>query len=163
MTTISPEQPMSDANAEVDAEDKQNPMYLTFAIDEQVYGVPLERVLEIIGMMPITPIPETPPHVKGVINLRGKVIPVVDARTRFRLEPRPYAARTCIIVVQTGGWSVGLVVDTVSDVTAIPPSAMEVPPPVTGAGDHYLASLGKVGDQVRLLLDVDRFLATGAP
>jgi purine-binding chemotaxis protein CheW len=150
---------MAEATAEPAAEEKQNPMYLTFALDEQVYGVPLDRVLEIIGMMPITPIPETPAHVKGVINLRGRVIPVVDARARFRLPARPYEARTCIIVVQTGGWSVGLVVDTVSDVAAIPPSALEEPPPITGAGDHYLASLGKVGDQVRLLLDVDRFLA----
>lgn len=153
---------MADAIAEPSADEKQNPMYLTFAVDEQLYGVPLERVLEIIGMLPITPIPGTPPYVKGVINLRGRVIPVVDARARFRLPARPYEARTCIIVVQTGGWSVGLVVDTVSDVSAIPPSAMEEPPPLTGSGDHYLASLGKVGDQVRLLIDVDRFLANVA-
>lgn len=147
------------AETDIATEDKQVPMFLTFALDSQVYGVPLERVLEIIGMMPITPIPETPPYVKGVINLRGKVIPVIDARIRFRLPAKPYEARTCIIVVLTGGWSVGVVVDTVSDVVAIPPETTEPAPPVTVSGDHYLGGLGKVGEEVRLLLDVDRFLA----
>ena len=146
------------------AEDPAVPMYLTFNLGPEVYGLPLERVLEIIGMQPITPIPETPPHVRGVINLRGKVIPVIDVRSRFRLELRPYDPRTCIIVVQTGGWSVGLVVDTVSDVVAISVEATEPPPPATeSTGEHYLHGVGKVGDGVRLLLDVDRFLGPSLP
>jgi purine-binding chemotaxis protein CheW len=136
------------------------PMFLTFALGAETYGIPLTRVLEIIGMQSITPIPDTPAYVRGVINLRGKVIPVVDARARFGIELRAYEARTVIIVVQTGGWSVGLVVDRVSDVVAIPEGSTEPPPPITArGGDHFLHGLGKVGDEVRLLLDVDRFLS----
>ncbi|MEQ1502589.1 MAG: chemotaxis protein CheW [Myxococcota bacterium] len=142
------------------AEDETDPMFLTFSLGAEDYGIPLERVLEIIGMQAITPIPDTPAHVRGVINLRGKVIPVFDARARFGLPGKEYESRTCIIVVQAAGWSVGLVVDRVSEVIAIPDDLTEPPPPVTVAtGEHYLAGLGKVGDRVRLLLDVDRFLA----
>ena len=141
-------------------EDAVVPMYLTFALGDETYGVPLMRVLEIIGMQPITPIPDTASHVKGVLNLRGTVIPVVDVRARFGLQLKDYEARTCIIVVQTGDWSVGLVVDRVSDVVAIPEAATAPPPPITARRkDHFLTGLGKVGDEVRLLLDIDRFLS----
>jgi purine-binding chemotaxis protein CheW len=142
------------------AEEKQAPMFLTFTLSDHIYGIPLGRVLEIIGMLPITPIPETAPYIRGVINLRGRVIPVVDARARFGMPSVDYDPRTCVIVVETGGWSVGLVVDRVEDVTAIPAEQTEPPPAMSVAGDHYLSALGKVGDGVRRLLDVDRFLAT---
>lgn len=146
--------------AELDTDESATPMYLTFALGTETYGIPLTRVLEIIGMMTITPIPDTPSYVRGVINLRGKVIPVVDARARFGVELKEYEARTVIIVVQAGAWSVGLAVDRVADVVAIPAQATEPPPPITARrGDHFLHGLGKVGDEVRLLLDVDRFLA----
>lgn len=150
---------MSTVSAEV-AEERTEPMYLTFSLGAETYGLPLERVLEIIVVQPITRIPDTPPYVKGVINLRSKVIPVVDARTRFGMEVIDYQPRTCIIVVQAGDWPVGVVVDKVSDVVAIPDAAVQPPPPITqGGGETFLAGLGKVGDEVRLLLDADRFLA----
>ncbi|MEZ4239842.1 MAG: chemotaxis protein CheW [Myxococcota bacterium] len=142
------------------AEEASVPMYLTFALGDETYGIPLTRVLEIIGMQSITPIPDSPAYVRGVINLRGKVIPVDDARARYGVEQRAYESRTVIIVVQTANWSVGVVVDRVSDVVAIPPDSVEPPPPVTSRhGQHFLQGLGKVGDGVRLLLDVDRFLS----
>lgn len=148
---------------EPEEQDKTEPMYLTFALGAETYGIPLERVLEIIVVQPITRIPDTPPYVKGVINLRSKVIPVVDARARFGMDLASYQARTCIIVVQAGDWPVGVVVDKVCDVVAIAAVDTQVPPPITQASaDHFLAGLGKVGDEVRLLLDVDRFLAGAA-
>lgn len=147
-------------SATAENEEKTEPMYLTFALGAETYGIPLDRVLEIIVVQPITRIPDTPPYVKGVINLRSKVIPVVDARVRFRMELAAYEARTCIIVVQSGDWPVGVVVDKVCDVVAIPAGEIQPPPPIAQAtADHFLAGLGKVGDEVRLLLDVDRFLA----
>lgn len=150
---------MSQAAAEL-AEERTEPMYLTFSLGNETYGIPLERVLEIIVVQPITRIPDTPAYVKGVINLRSKVIPVVDARVRFGMAMADYQARTCIIVVQAGEWPVGVVVDKVSDVVAIAADATQAPPPVSSGGfEHFLAGLGKVDDEVRLLLDVDRFLA----
>lgn len=146
--------------ATLDAEERSEPMYLTFTVGAETYGVPLARVLEIVVMQATTRIPDTPPYVKGVINLRNKVIPVVDARARLHLPAVAYDARTCIVVVQVGDWPVGVVVDRVRDVTAIPTDATQAPPPVAAAGtDHFLAALGNVGEEVHLLLDVDRFLA----
>lgn len=141
-------------------EERTEPMYLTFTVGDETYGVPLERVLEIVVMQAITRIPDTPPYVKGVINLRNKVIPVVDARARLGLPAVAYDPRTCIVVLQVGVWPVGVVVDRVRDVTAIPADATQPPPPIaTASSEHFLAALGNVGDEVRLLLDVDRFLA----
>lgn len=140
--------------------------YLTFTVGGVGYGLDVRVVTEIVGLQRITSIPDVPNYVKGVINLRGKVIPVMDVRARFRLETQAYHERTCIIVVQVGDAKVGLVVDAVSDVLSIPDEDIE-PPPAVGLGpdNRFISGLGKVGDGVKLLLDArvlidgDRYLA----
>jgi purine-binding chemotaxis protein CheW len=137
--------------------------FLTFVIGEETYALDIQHVREIIGMQRITTVPDVPSFVKGVINLRGTVIPVMDVRRRFDLPERPYDDRTCIVVVRVRDWTVGLVVDTVSEVVDIAQDAIEPAPRVGGANAaRYLAGLGKVGDRVRLLLDVERFLGAAS-
>lgn len=134
--------------------------FLTFFLDEEEYGLEILKVHEIMGMLPITRVPRTPEAVRGVINLRGKVIPIVDLRVRFRM-PGEDVAETCIIVVQVRGALIGVVVDRVSDVIAIAADDIE-PPPEFGADvdTRYLLGLAKAGERVRLLLDIDRVLST---
>lgn len=130
--------------------------YLTFFLASEVYGVEIAYVTEIIGIQKITSIPEMPDYIRGVINLRGKVIPVMDVRTRFRMEPREYDERTCIIVVNITGTTVGLVVDEVSEVADIPADQVE-PPPMgrQGKGNAFIKGMGKSGDAVKILLNVE--------
>src|SRR3990172_5823963 len=97
-------------------EDTQEGKYLTFTMGKEEYGIEIHNVTEIIGIQSITDLPDTPDFVKGVINLRGKVIPVLDVRLRFKMEEKAYNDRTCIIVVNIRNMSVGLIVDTVSEV-----------------------------------------------
>ena len=133
--------------------------YLTFVLGEEQYGVEIVRVREILGVLPITPMPQTPHYVKGVINLRGKVIPVLDTRTKFGMPERENTAETCIIVVDVGGRSVGLLVDTVKEVMDIAENQIEDPPHFgAGVDTAFVRGLGKVGDQVKILLDIDRVL-----
>lgn len=133
--------------------------YLTFVLGSEVYGIDIQFVREIIGMQSITRVPDVPHYIKGVINLRGKVIPVMDVRRRFGMDDRPYDERTCIIVIHVGSWLVGLVVDTVSEVLDIPAADIEPPPDAFGQRqEHFIAGLGKVGDQVRMLLDAQKLL-----
>ncbi|MGA1823969.1 MAG: chemotaxis protein CheW [bacterium] len=142
-----------------DDEDSQKDKFLTFHVGNEDYGIDIKYITEIIGIQKITEVPDMPDFVKGVINLRGKVIPVIDVRTRFSLEPRDYDDRTCIMVVNINDVSIGLVVDTVSEVTDIPESHIE-PPPKTGRGvkSRYIKGMGKVGEEVKILLDVNKFL-----
>ncbi len=133
--------------------------YLTFVLEREHYGLDIQHVREIIGLQHITPLPDVPHYVRGVINLRGKVIPVMDVRLRFGLEERPYDARTCIVVINVDEWWVGLVVDTVSEVVDIPDEQIEPPPHVGESGQHFIRGLGKLGDKVRLLLDAPRLLS----
>lgn len=142
------------------AEDESFPSkFLTFLIGSETYGLDIQHVREIIGMQKITNVPDVPDFVKGVINLRGKVIPVMDVRARFSLAERAYDHRTCIIVIHVKEWTVGLVVDTVSEVLDIAPESIE-PAPRVGANStaRYLSGIGKVGDQVRLLLNAEQLL-----
>ncbi|MFA7502823.1 MAG: chemotaxis protein CheW, partial [Anaerovoracaceae bacterium] len=90
--------------------------YLTFYMDEELYGMDIQHIIEIIGVQPITVVPEMPEYIRGITNLRGKIIPVMDARLRFKLEERDYDDRTCIIVLETGDVSMGMIVDAVSEV-----------------------------------------------
>jgi len=100
-----------------------------------------------------------PDFVKGVINLRGQVIPVIDVRTRFHLESRAYDDRTCVVVVNISDMSVGLIVDTVNEVVSIPPEQISPPPKVaTGTTGRYVQGMGKVGDSVKILLNVQKLL-----
>lgn len=144
------------------AELQERTKYLTFILGSECYGLDIMYVREIIGMQQFTTVPDVPAYVKGVINLRGKVIPVMDVRLRFRMGERAYDDRTCIIVIHVGDWLVGLVVDTVSEVLDIPQADVEQPPQAFGRNnDHFIAGMGKVGDQVRMLLDAEKLV--GAP
>lgn len=154
--------PVDHRNAVVEQlenEDTQKDRYLTFQLGEEEYGIGIEHILEIVGMQKIAAVPDMPDFVRGVINLRGKVIPVIDVRTRFHMEPKAYDERTCVIVVSVGEAQIGLVVDTVSEVTDINENNISDPPRV-GHGDkvRYIKGIGKVGTDVKILLDVDRLL-----
>jgi purine-binding chemotaxis protein CheW len=139
------------------SEDTQEGKFLTFALGSEEYGIEIRHVTEIIGMQRITELPDVADYIRGVINLRGKVIAVMDARLRFGLPLRPYDERTCIIVVDIRETIVGVIVDSVSEVLDIPEQNIEPPPKVNrSAGSRYIRSLGKVGDQVKILLDIDK-------
>lgn len=140
-------------------EDTQKGKFLTFALGQEFYGIEIKFVTEIIGIQPITAVPEVPDYVKGIINLRGKIIPVVDVRLKFRKPEVAYNDRTCIIVIDVKNLSVGLIVDNVAEVLAIPEEGI-VPPPDTKTGFHnrYIKGIGKVGNEVKLLLDCEKLL-----
>ncbi len=138
--------------------------YLTFQIDDEEFGILVLRIREIMGIQAITPVPHTPAHVKGVINLRGKVIPVVDMRLKLGLAKRDYDERTCIIVasVQCGDEPVlmGIVVDGVSEVVTIAEEQIEDPPKFGGGVQvRYLLGMAKTSGKVKLLLDIDEALS----
>ncbi|NOY13192.1 MAG: purine-binding chemotaxis protein CheW [Deltaproteobacteria bacterium] len=143
----------------LDNEDTQKDKYLTFHLAGEDYGIEILYVIEIIGIQKITEVPDMPAFIRGVINLRGKVIPVMDIRARFALPDREYDDRTCIIVVNIDEVEVGLVVDEVSEVADIPAANVE-PPPKTGksAGSQYIQGMGKIGKAVKILLDVHKLL-----
>lgn len=147
------------AGLDVGNEDTQEGKYLTFHMFKEDYGIEIRFVTEIIGIQRITEVPDMPGFIKGVINLRGKVIPVMDVRARFNLPVREYDDRTCIIVVQLNTTSVGLVVDKVNEVVDIPPQNIE-PAPRTNAGNstEYIQGMGKMGGQVKILLNVGKLL-----
>lgn len=148
-----------DTMLEEDDEDTQRDKYLSFAVGEEDFGIDISHVTEIIGIQKITQVPDMPSYIRGVINLRGKVIPVMDVRLRFGMEQREYDDRTCIIVVDVRGAAIGLVVDTVKEVVDIPPAQIELPPDVADrTGNRYIKGLGKVGEQVKILLDVERLV-----
>jgi len=138
--------------------------YLTFALAGEEYGISILKIKEIIGMMPITTIPQTPEFVKGVINLRGKVIPVADLRLRFGMERIDYTERTCIVVVEISGGSgtvmIGIVVDSVSEVLNIKGGDIEETPTFgTRLETDYILGMAKVQGGVKILLDIDRVLS----
>jgi len=139
--------------------------YLTFALGEEEYGIGILKVKEIIGMMSITSVPQTPEYVKGVINLRGKVIPVIDLRLRFQMAATEYTERTCIIVVEITGQSgtvmIGIVVDSVSEVLNIKTEDIEDTPVFgTSLNTDYIFGMAKIEGGVKILLDIDRVLST---
>lgn len=140
-------------------EDTQKGRFLTFLIGKETYGIEIRFVTEIIGIQAITEIPELPEYVKGIINLRGKIIPVMDVRLRFKKEPRDYNDRTCVIVVDINDISIGLIVDSVSEVLTIPDQDIVEPPQInSGTGNRYIKNIGKVGNNVKLLLDCEKLL-----
>lgn len=148
-----------DTVEELEMEDTQEGKFLTFTLGNEEYGIEIRNVTEIIGIQSITDLPDTPSFVKGVINLRGKVIPLIDVRLRFNFDEKEYDDRTCIIVVNIENMSVGLIVDTVSEVMEIPEGDIEPPPKVNNkAGSRYIKGLGKVGEEVKILLDTHKLL-----
>ena len=134
--------------------------YLVFTLGEEAYAINVTDVREIIGGLPITRVPGVPESVRGVINLRGRIIPVADLRIRFNLEAVDHGARTCIIVVRARGTEFGLVVDRVVEVARITEQDIE-PPPVFGADvrTDYLLGIARNGSRVRLMLDVEQTLS----
>ncbi len=148
-----------DLDDDYDDEDTQKDKFLTFHVAEEDYGLDISYVTEIIGIQKITGVPNMPSFVKGVINLRGKVIPVMDVRRRFGIDDRDYDERTCIIVVDIDNTAVGLVVDKVNEVLDIPEGQIE-PPPQSGGQPYsnYIKGMGKVDEEVKILLDVKNLL-----
>lgn len=146
-------------NEEQVVEDTQYGRFLTFTLDENVYGLSIKYVTEIIGIQSITPVPETPDFLKGIINLRGKVIPLVDVRLKFGKQEIPYNERTCIIVVEVENLLVGLIVDMVDDVLTITDDKIAPPPVGTGGYDNkYIEGIGQTDGTVILLLDAEQIL-----
>jgi len=140
--------------------------YLTFTLADEEYGIGILKIKEIIGMMPVTTVPQTPDFVKGVINLRGKVIPVMDLRLRFGIESIDYTERTCIIVVEIEGTSgsiqIGIVVDSVSEVLNINGEDIEDTPTFgSKLNTEYILGMAKMEGGVKILLDIDRVLSEG--
>jgi purine-binding chemotaxis protein CheW len=134
--------------------------YLVFVLGGGEYCIDVLKVREIIGPLPVTRVPRMPDTVRGVINLRGKIIPVIDLRVRFDLEAVDHGARTCMIVVQMGGAELAAVVDRVCEVATITEADIEDTPAFGGSIDTaYLLGVAKTGTRVRLLLDVERALA----
>jgi purine-binding chemotaxis protein CheW len=134
--------------------------FLTFLLEGEEYGIEILKVYEIMGMLPITRVPRTPDHVRGVINLRGKVIPIVDLRRKFGMPPAE-SPETCIIVVQVRSISIGIAVDRVDEVLNIATSDIEPPPAFgTDVDTAFLLGMAKAEGRVRLLLDIERVLTT---
>ena len=149
----------SPAEAAVARDGLKGGKFLTFFLAGEEYGLEILKVHEIIGMLPITRVPRTPEYVRGVINLRGKVIPIMDLRRKFGMDHA--GDETCIIVVQLRGIQIGVVVDAVSEVANIAAADIE-PPPTFGAdvSTEFLLGLAKRNDRVRLLLDIERALSS---
>jgi purine-binding chemotaxis protein CheW len=131
-----------------------------FKVNEEEYGIDILNVQEINRMMDITRVPNAPEFVEGVINLRGKVLPVVDLRKRFGLERKEYDKHTRIVVVELVGKTIGCIVDAVSEVLRIPSNVIEPPPKLAvGAGGQFIKSVGKLQDRLLLLLDMEKLFS----
>jgi len=150
---------IADDSTEVE-EDTQKDRFLTFTLGKECYGIEIKYVTEIIGIQAITEIPELPPYMKGIINLRGKIIPVMDVRIRFKKEPKEYNDRTCIIVFDIDDMSIGLIVDSVAEVLTISEEDIVDPPKMNSIFNNgYIKKIGKVGNDVKLLLDCEKLLS----
>lgn len=147
--------------ADQDVDSNEKGKYMTFRSGNENYGIAIQYVNEIIQMQEITSIPETEDYIKGLINLRGKVVPVIDVRQRFKLEPKEYNDRTCIIVINVKALTVGLIVEEIAGVVEINEENI-LPPPKRGKADKeqnkYVYGIGKVENSVKLLLDPEKLL-----
>ena len=134
--------------------------YLTFAVGEDDYALEIDYVTEIIGMQAITEVPEIPTYIKGLINLRGKITPVMDVRLRFNKPPQEYNDRTCIIVVVDNQSSVGLIVDTIRDVLDISDGSIGEPAAThSGVPNRYIKGIAKTSHGVKLLINLEKVLS----
>lgn len=133
--------------------------FLTFFLDREEYAIEILKVMEIIGLMSITPVPSMPGYIRGILNLRGKIIPVMDIRSRFGLPGVDDTAETCIIILQQDQFQMGIVVDKVSEVAELGDTEIDdIPSFGAGITNDYLAGIGKVENTVKLILDVSRVL-----
>jgi purine-binding chemotaxis protein CheW len=140
-------------------DDNIDNMYLTFRVADEDYAVGIAYVTEIVGIQKFKRVPDVPEFIKGVINLRGKVIPIMDVRLRFGLPEKEYNDRTCIIVLEVDGVPTGIVVDEVSEVLEIPSSEISPPPGWQNTGDKgVILGMGKLSNIVCAILDVSKFL-----
>jgi len=142
-------------------EDTQKDMYMTFKSGNEYFAIGIHCVNEIIGYQEITEVPETEDYIKGLINLRGKIIPVIDVRLRFKQKPIEYNDRTCIIVIDVKSTVVGLIVEKIADVVTITSDNITPPPSIgkrDGVSNKYVYGIGKVRDEVKLLLDPDKLI-----
>ncbi|WP_223879861.1 MULTISPECIES: chemotaxis protein CheW [Paenibacillus] len=144
---------------EHEEEDTQRDKYLIFSLDHQHYGIDIQNVTEIIGIQPIAAVPELPTYIKGIINLRGTVIPVMDIRLRFGMEPKAYHDRTCIIVVECEDTIMGLIVDRVSEVISIPGENVISAQDGGFEGGGYVTGVGKsAGGGMKMLVSCSKLL-----
>ena len=142
-------------------EDTQKDKYLIFSIGKESYGIDIKYVIEIIGIEPITEVPQLENYIKGVINLRGKIIPVMDVRLKFKKEEKEYDDRTCIIVVEIEGICIGLIIDRVLEVVSIDENNISPPPKTSSNKDNankYIKGIGKIQNEVRLLIECHKLL-----
>lgn len=150
-----------DSQVARDERDEQRGKYMTFKSGNEYYGLKIQYVSEIIQFQTITAIPETADYIKGLINLRGKIIPVIDISIRFKQEPVEYNDRTCIMVVNVQNTLVGLIIEKIAEVVEIREENI-LPPPSLARSDKaqnkYVYGIGKVGESVKLLLDPEKLL-----
>ena len=139
--------------------DSQKDKYITFMLEQEEYAIEIMYVTEIVGLQKITILPDMPEFIKGVINLRGNVIPIISVRRRFRMEEIPFDERTCIIVVTIDQSSVGLIVDEVSEVLDIPNDKVDPAPRTGRSQNRYIKGIGKVGENVKIILSLDSMLS----
>lgn len=159
--SIETTKPVEEKEAQQFGASSHSGKYLSFVLGDEEYGLKILKVREIIGLMEITSVPQTPEFIKGVINLRGKVIPVIELRLKFGMEPAEYTEETCIIVVDIGQSMMGILVDTVSEVLDITADQIE-PPPVFGSkiNTEFILGMGKIKDKVKILLEIDKVLSS---
>lgn len=142
-------------------DDNQKGKFMTFLTGKEHFGISISYVNEIIQMQPITAMPEVEDYIKGLINLRGKIIPVIDVRVRFKMEPIEYTDRTCIIVINVRSTVIGLIVEKIAEVDTIMDEDI-VPPPTLGRKDSeqnkYVYGLARTGDTVKLLIDPEKLI-----
>jgi purine-binding chemotaxis protein CheW len=153
---------MNDIITNIDsAEDSQKGRFLAFMVGNEAFGIEIKYVIEIIGIQNITEMPEMPSYVKGIINLRSKIIPLIDIRLRFGKEPRDYDDRTCVIVVSINGFSYGLIVDSVYEVLTIPDEEISPLPGInTATGNRFVKNIGKTANRIILIVDCEKLLTS---
>ncbi len=148
-----------EANKSVGYEQKAG-KYLTFVLDDRRYAFSIKNVIEIIGIQDITPVPESPSYMKGIINLRGRIIPLIDMRLRFKKEEIPYNKRTSIIIVRIADVDIGFIVDRVEEVVDISADEISPPPVVTmDSASRYVMAIGKIKGDIILLLDQEKLFS----
>lgn len=143
----------------LEEEDTQKDLYLIFNLGDEAYGIDIKIVSEMIGIQPIAQLPEMPEYIRGIINLRGKIIPVMDIRLRFKKTIKEYDWRTCIIVIDIDDLMIGLIVDSVAEVVSISQDEIVSPPSLTQVNNGFIKGIGKIGDQVKMLIDCEKLIA----
>lgn len=134
--------------------------YLSFNIGESLYGIELQYIIEIVSLEQITVVPSLPHYILGIMNLRGKVVPVIDIRLKLNQEPRPFDDKTCIVITQINEMQVGLIVDSVAEVLSSAQAEQMSPPDMPASGDNYIHSIMHIDSKVVLCLDCERFFAS---